>query len=92
MRLSAHAPKRHSSRLAWIEAMLASEATRAKLDRVEGDLRREFPNLPEERIGSVVGTVTADLLEHARFDDFVPLLAHRNAREHLAARAGTASV
>jgi hypothetical protein len=63
--------------------MQVSEATRTKLVRVKGDLLREFPHLPEERIELLVGSVTADILERARFDDFVPLLIHRSAREQL---------
>jgi len=64
--------------------MLITSATRVKLARVEDDLRHEFPHISEERIGRLMHAVTDDLVEHARFDDFVPLLAHRSAREHLA--------
>jgi len=54
-----------------------------RLARVQGELRREFPYVPEERIDGVFQAVATHLLERARFDDFVPLLVHRGARERL---------
>ena len=60
-----------------------SEATRRKLDHIPGELQREFPHVPRERIDELVDTLTVRLLLAAHFDDFVPLLAHRRARERL---------
>ena len=36
-----------------------------------------------QRIHDVVDTLASQLLDAARFDDYVPLLAHRHARERL---------
>jgi len=63
--------------------MLATAATRSKLEHAVADLLHEFPDQPEQQVEDVIGGVAADLLETARFDDFVPLLAHRRAREFL---------
>jgi phage terminase Nu1 subunit (DNA packaging protein) len=61
----------------------ASVATRRKLEHLPGDLQREFPAVPLQRIHDVVEKLVSELLDAARFDDYVPLLAHRHAREHL---------
>ena len=61
----------------------ASVATRRKLEHLPGDLQREFPAVPLQRIHDVVDTLAGELLRAARFDDYVPLLAHRHARERL---------
>jgi Protein of unknown function (DUF3562) len=63
--------------------MVASEVTRAKLDRLSVELEREFTQLPAERIEQTLESVADELLEGARFQDFVPLLAHRKTRERL---------
>jgi hypothetical protein len=63
--------------------MLATAATRSKLAHAAADLLREFPDQPEQHVEEVIGGVAAELLEPARFDDFVPVLAHRRARENL---------
>ena len=60
-----------------------SEATRKKLDHIPGELKQEFPHVPVERIDDIVDTLAVRLLVAARFDDFVPLLTHRHARERL---------
>lgn len=60
-----------------------SVATRRKLEHVPGDLQREFPHIPMEQIHNVVQTLASDLLDAAHFDDYVPLLTHRHARERL---------
>ena len=62
----------------------ASEATRKKLQRIPADLQCEFPDVPLEQISELVEVVAHRLLIGARFDNFVPLLAHRWARERLA--------
>ena len=61
----------------------ASIGTRRKLEHLPGDLQREFPAVPLQRIHDVVKSLADELLSAARFDDYVPLLAHRHAREHL---------
>lgn len=60
-----------------------SEATRRKLDHIPVELKREFPQVPVEKIDDIVDTLAVRLLVGARFDDFVPLLTHRHARERL---------
>jgi phage terminase Nu1 subunit (DNA packaging protein) len=66
---------------------VVSEATRRKLDHIPGELKREFPQVPVERIDDIVDTLAVRLLVAARFDDFVPLLTHRHARERLLAES-----
>ena len=61
----------------------ASEATQKKLDHLPDALGHEFPQVPPQRIAELVDVLSARLLLAARFDDFVPLLAHRRARERL---------
>lgn len=63
--------------------MLASATTRNKLAHAVADLLHEFPDHSEQHVEELIGSVASDLLEAARFDDFVPVLAHRRAREHL---------
>jgi phage terminase Nu1 subunit (DNA packaging protein) len=60
-----------------------SVATRRKLEHLPGDLQREFPAVPLQRIHDVVEGLASELLDAARFDDYVPLLTHRHARERL---------
>jgi phage terminase Nu1 subunit (DNA packaging protein) len=62
---------------------VVSEATRRKLDHIPGELHREFPQVPVEKIDDIVDTLAVRLLVAARFEDFVPLLTHRHARERL---------
>jgi phage terminase Nu1 subunit (DNA packaging protein) len=64
----------------------ASEATRKTLQRIPVELHREFPDVPLEQISELVEVLAHRLLVAARFDNFVPLLAHRLARERLATR------
>ena len=61
-----------------------SEPTRKKLQRIPVELQREFPDVPLEQISELVEVLAHRLLVAARFDNFVPLLAHRWARERLA--------
>ncbi len=67
--------------------MRLSETTHAKLLRVQSDLGREFPHIPEERIAHLMAGLTIDVIEPAEFDDFVPLLIHRGMRKRLATQA-----
>ena len=62
---------------------VASSATRRKLAHLPVELKREFPLVPPEKIDSLVDVLALRLLLTARFDDFVPLLTHRHARERL---------
>ena len=66
-----------------MRSMLATSATRNKLAHALADLVHEFPDQPENHVEEMIGTVAADLLETALFDDFVPVFAHRTARERL---------
>jgi len=61
----------------------ASEPTRKKLQRIPVELQREFPDVPLQQISELVEVLAHRLLVAARFDNFVPLLAHRWARERL---------
>ena len=69
-----------------------SPATRRKLERLPGDLVREFPHVPAEHVHQVIDRVVDDLLPRARFEDFVPLLVHRHARELLLDEPATAEI
>ncbi len=62
----------------------ASEAVLKKLQRIPAELQCEFPDVPLEQISELVEVLAHRLLIAARFDNFVPLLAHRWARERLA--------
>jgi len=62
---------------------VASSATRRKLEHLPVELKREFPLVPLEKIDDLVDALALRLLLTARFDDFVPLLTHRHARERL---------
>jgi len=54
-----------------------------KLDRLGVELKREFAHIPGELVEAAFRAVVEDLLARARFEDFIPLLAHRNARAQL---------
>jgi hypothetical protein len=64
----------------------ASETTRKKLQRIPAELQCEFPEVPLEQISELVEVLAQRLLIAARFHNFVPLLAHRQARERLTTR------
>jgi hypothetical protein len=49
------------------------------------DLHREFPAVSLHQLNDLVSEVSDELLQVARFEDFVPLLTHRHARERLRA-------
>lgn len=63
--------------------MVVSEGTRKKLDKLAVELRREFGEVPAARIERTLERVVNELVAQARFHDFVPLLAQREARERL---------
>lgn len=63
--------------------MQPSVSTRRKLQNLQAELHKEFSALPPELVESQLRIVTATLLNDARFDDFVPLLADRHVRGRL---------
>jgi hypothetical protein len=58
-------------------------ATGTKLEHNIGLLIREFEGVTPEEVIEEVEFVAGALLADAHFDDYVPLLAHRFARERL---------
>lgn len=62
---------------------MASTLTGEKLTRLAGELRSEFTDVPAAEVEKTLFSVAEELLSHARFEDYVPLLAHRRARERL---------
>ena len=65
--------------------MQASPGTLRKLAHLRVDLEREFPQVPAEHVDEHVELVASDLLAQAHFEEFVPLLVHRNVRSRLLA-------
>jgi hypothetical protein len=65
--------------------MQASPQTISKLSHLTAEVRQEFPNLPAEYVAQQAELIADDLLLHANFDNFIPLLATRYLRERLAA-------
>jgi len=63
--------------------MTTSEETAERLEHVVARLDREFPMHPHAFIEEIVDAASRRLLENAHFDQYVPLLAHRAAREEL---------
>jgi hypothetical protein len=63
--------------------MQPTPGTVRKLESLQVELKRTFPQLPPEHVEIHLRSVTANLLERAHFDDFVPLLAHRQVHELL---------
>ncbi len=57
--------------------------TRARIDFATKVLVKEFGHVSREQIVGEVETVAEALLRDARFDNYVPILAHRFARDHL---------
>jgi predicted Zn-dependent protease with MMP-like domain len=58
------------------------------LHRLPDDLQHEFPDVPFELLEQRVDVHTNELLETAKFDDFIPLLVGRRIRERLHAGVG----
>jgi hypothetical protein len=54
---------------------------------VKARLQEEFDSLPPEMTDAALQQCTTDLIERARVDDFIPLLAERRTRERLVALA-----
>jgi len=59
------------------------QQTRRRLDDAKRLLAREFDWLPGSVVAEEVDAVACALAERARFDDYIPILAHRFARERL---------
>ena len=58
-------------------------ATRSKVEHAARALAVEFESVPGAVIAAEVEATAMRLLEHARFDDYIPILAHRYVRERL---------
>jgi hypothetical protein len=58
-----------------------------RLDQLPADLKAEFPHVPLDTIERDVKAGIHELVERARFHDFVPVLVHRTVRERLRATA-----
>ena len=70
--------------LGFVQAMSAD--TRLKLDHGTRSLLQEFVSLPDHEVVGEIEATAAVLLAAARFDDYIPLLVHRLARDRLRAR------
>lgn len=57
--------------------------TQRKLERLPQVLEAEFPNVAAEVVRLEIDTITRELVTNARIEDFVPVLVHRFARDHL---------
>jgi hypothetical protein len=57
--------------------------TRQKIDRLPERLSDEFADVAPQEIQEEVDELAEALLEEARFEDFVPLLAYRQSRDQL---------
>jgi hypothetical protein len=60
--------------------------TRVRLEYIGQVLIREFDTVPAVVVLSEVDTATNALVARAKFDEFIPILAHRFAREQLRTR------
>jgi hypothetical protein len=58
-----------------------------RLEKLPADLQAEFPDIPLDTIERDVNAGVHELVEQARFNDFVPVLVHRTVRERLRATA-----
>lgn len=56
-----------------------------RLKRLPQDLQGEFPDVPADMIERTVDAGARELMARARFNDFVPVLVHKLAREQLLA-------
>jgi hypothetical protein len=62
-------------------------STQAKLDRSKKALADEFKSVPPDEIAREVDAIAKTLAERARFDDYIPILAHRFTRDGLRDRS-----
>jgi hypothetical protein len=58
-------------------------ATRSKIEHETKTLALEFKDVPRALIAAEVEATATRLLEHARFDDYIPVLVYRYVREAL---------
>ena len=63
-----------------------SPGTHSKLVHSTRMLLEEFGSFPETEVVREVERVAQSLLKPARFDDYIPILAYRVARDHLRER------
>jgi hypothetical protein len=66
--------------------VIVRAATRSKIEHETKTLAREFPAVPYALIAAEVEATAARLVEHARIDDYLPVLVYRYAREALSSR------
>ena len=64
-----------------------SPQTERKLVHSKQALEHEFENVAPGEIAHEIAVESQRLLSGARFDDYIPVLVHRFAREHLLDRA-----
>lgn len=62
------------------------QSARAKLDHGARLLAEEFDSLPRQVVAREVDAIAEELLLGARFDDYIPVLVQRIARDHLRER------
>jgi len=72
--------------------VIVRTSTRSKIEHATKTLALEFEDTPRAAIAAAVEAVARRLLEHARFDDYVPVLAHRYVREALRDRRPGAAI
>ena len=63
-------------------AQLPAEVTK-RLEHIPQELQAEFPHVPLTAIERNLNDRVRDLSAQARFNDFIPVLAHRAVRERL---------
>jgi len=64
-------------------ALALDDETATRLARTRAHLGQEFDELPQAEVDRRFDGIVTQLLAEARFDDFVPVLAWRYAREEL---------
>jgi hypothetical protein len=67
-------------------------ATRSKIEHEAKMLALEFNAVPHALIAAEVEATAARLLEHARVDDYIPVLVYRYVREALRDRESALAV
>jgi len=63
-----------------------SPGTRSKLGQSTRMLLEEFGSFPATEVVREIEGIAQSLLKPARFDDYIPILAYRVARDHLRER------
>jgi hypothetical protein len=67
--------------------MKLESATKTKLEHGKTRLAAEFDAVPRGLISTAVDATAGQLLQEARFDDYIPLLAQRYVRARLRAQS-----